>query len=48
MTMDHKDPILEAFLEEVVGGQTPPDLTARIMQSLAERAEQRLHATNSP
>ena len=34
---DHDDPILDAMLEEVLGGRTPPDLSARIMQSLAMR-----------
>jgi len=37
MTPDRDDPILDAMLEEVLGGRTPPDLTARIMQSLAIR-----------
>lgn len=37
MTPDREDPILDAMLEEVLGGRTPPDLSARIMQSLAIR-----------
>ena len=37
MTPDRDDPILDAMLEEVLGGRTPPDLSARIMQSLAIR-----------
>src|SRR5213082_659782 len=37
MTPDRDDPILDALLEEVLGGRTPPDLSARIMQSLAIR-----------
>ena len=35
-----KDPLLDALLSEVLGRQTPPDLTARIMKALeAHRAE---------
>ena len=34
---DRDDPILDSMLDEVLGGRTPPDLTARIMQSLAIR-----------
>ncbi len=30
---DERDPILDACLEEVLGGTTPPDLTPRIMQA---------------
>jgi hypothetical protein len=30
---DRDDPILDAFLAEVLGGQSPPDLSARILQS---------------
>lgn len=37
MTPEREDPILDAMLEEVLGGRTPPDLSARIMQSLALR-----------
>ena len=29
MTPDRDDPILDAMLEEVLGGRTPPDLSAR-------------------
>lgn len=36
MTSDH-DPILDAALDEVLGGQTPPDLTARILQAWESR-----------
>src|SRR4051812_11923407 len=32
------DPILDAALDEVLGGQTPPDLTLRILQALEQRA----------
>ena len=38
MTPDREDPLLDACLDEVLGGRRPPDLTARIMQALAERA----------
>ncbi len=37
MKRDSKDPILDGALEEVLGGRTPPDLTARIMQAWAAR-----------
>src|SRR5689334_2347319 len=37
MNPERDDPILDAMLEEVLGGRTPPDLSARIMQSLAIR-----------
>jgi len=30
---DDRDPILDACLDEILGGQTPPDLTPRIMQA---------------
>lgn len=36
---DRDDPILDAMLEEVLGGRKPPDLTARILQALAARAD---------
>ena len=32
-----KDPLLDALLSEVLGRQTPPDLTARIMKALEDR-----------
>ena len=35
--MDRDDPILEACLEEVLGGRTAPDLTARILAAMAAR-----------
>lgn len=38
MTEDRDDPIIDALLEEVLGGEAPPDLSARIMQSWATRA----------
>ncbi|HUE72986.1 MAG TPA: DUF1549 domain-containing protein [Pirellulaceae bacterium] len=31
-----RDPILDACLDEVLGGRRPPDLTARILRALAE------------
>ena len=34
---DRDDPILEAFLAEVLGGQRPPDHSARILQTWQER-----------
>lgn len=34
MNVDAKDRILDAGLEEVLGGHSPPDFTARIMQAL--------------
>jgi hypothetical protein len=37
MTPEREDPILDSMLEEVLGGRTPPDLSARIMQSLVVR-----------
>jgi hypothetical protein len=38
MNPDRDDPLLDACLDEVLGGRRPPDLTARIMQALAQRA----------
>lgn len=32
---DERDPILDACLDEILGGQTPPDLKPRIMQALS-------------
>ncbi len=37
MNSDHEDRILEAGLEEVLGGQYPPDLSAKILQALETR-----------
>lgn len=34
MKQEIEDRIMRAFLREVVGGETPPDLTARIVQSI--------------
>ena len=34
MTLDQDDPILDACLAEVLGGKTPPDLSARILHAL--------------
>lgn len=40
MKPDRDDPIIDAALEELLGGRTPPDLTARIMQAWAvQRSE---------
>ncbi len=36
MTPEHDDPILDACLDEVLGGRRPPDLTARILKALSE------------
>jgi len=33
-----KDRLVEAFLEEVVGGQNPPDLSQRVLEALAKRS----------
>jgi hypothetical protein len=35
MTPDRDDPILDACLDEVLGGRTPPDLSPQILQALA-------------
>ena len=32
---DHPDPLLDACLDELLGGQTPPDLTDRILRAAA-------------
>lgn len=34
---DHRDPLLDACLDEVLAGRRPPDLTARILQAWAAR-----------
>ena len=39
MTWEHKERIIEAGLEEVVGGQYPPDLSAKILQTLDIRRQ---------
>lgn len=36
MAPDQDDPILDAFLEELLAGRSPPDLTARILQRWAD------------
>ncbi|MCH5377660.1 MAG: DUF1549 domain-containing protein, partial [Planctomycetes bacterium] len=38
MISDQEDRILEAALEEVLGGQYPPDLSAKILQALESRS----------
>jgi hypothetical protein len=40
MTPDRDDPLLDAFLEELLGGQRPPNLSARILQAHAIRGSQ--------
>lgn len=35
--MNHEDPIIDPLLEELLGGNTPPDLTARVLARLSER-----------
>jgi hypothetical protein len=37
MTPDRDDPIIDSSLEELLGGRTPPDLTARILQAWAAK-----------
>lgn len=37
MTTDGKDILLESLLGETLGGESPPDLTGRILAALAER-----------
>jgi hypothetical protein len=37
MSTDHDDPLLDACLDEVLAGRTPPDLTARIMRVASAR-----------
>jgi hypothetical protein len=39
MTPDRDEPLLDGCLDEVLGGRTPPDLTARIMQAWAMRRQ---------
>jgi len=37
MNPERDDTLLDACLDEVLGGRTPPDLTARIVQAHAAR-----------
>jgi Protein of unknown function (DUF1549)/Protein of unknown function (DUF1553) len=37
MNQDRDDSVLDACLEEILGGRTPPDLTARILEAIAAR-----------
>src|SRR4051812_34675717 len=37
MAMEENDPVLDSWLEEVLAGRAPPDLTERIMQVWSER-----------
>lgn len=39
MTPDRDDYLLDGCLDEVLGGRTPPDLTARVMQAWAMRRQ---------
>jgi hypothetical protein len=39
MTSEHRDRIVKTFLEEIVGGNTPPDLTDQILRQLELRAQ---------
>ncbi|MEQ8785932.1 MAG: DUF1549 domain-containing protein [Pirellulaceae bacterium] len=41
MTDDREDPLLDAFLEEVLGDVKPPDLSARILHAWSVRSSQR-------
>ena len=36
MTPDREDPIIDALLEETLGGAAPPDLSGRILQTWSE------------
>ncbi|MCA9210832.1 MAG: DUF1549 domain-containing protein, partial [Planctomycetales bacterium] len=36
MSQDFKDQILESFLRETLGNESPPDLTARVLKAMAE------------
>lgn len=38
MTMDPKDVLLESCLDEVLGGQTPPDLSGKILRAWSVRS----------
>src|SRR5687768_5882712 len=44
MNPDRDDPVLDACLDEVLGGRTPPDLTERILAAWNARNEQRAAA----
>lgn len=44
--MPHSDPILEAFLTESFGDQSPPDLKDRILSALAEKSSKSNGVTN--
>src|SRR5439155_27009706 len=37
MDFEENDPLLDALLDEVLAGRTPPDLTARVLQAYAAR-----------
>ena len=40
MNQDRDDSVLEACLDEVLGGRVPPDLTARILEAWAAQASE--------
>jgi len=44
MSDDERDPIIDSLLEEVLGGQQPPDLTEQILSAL--RAQSELDSTS--
>jgi hypothetical protein len=48
MNADYEDRILEAGLEEVLGGQYPPDLSAKILQAIENRQAAPPRALVSP
>jgi hypothetical protein len=48
MNADYEDRILEAGLEEVLGGQYPPDLSAKILQAIENRQAVPPRASVSP
>ncbi|WP_425614190.1 DUF1549 domain-containing protein [Anatilimnocola sp. NA78] len=45
MTPDRDERLLDGCLDEVLGGRTPPDLTARIMQAWAMRRQMGVEGT---
>src|SRR5437762_2237190 len=48
MAFDSDDPVLDACLDEVLAGRTPPDLTARILQAWAARPQAEQSAADKP
>jgi len=47
MTPDHNDPVLDAFLDEAVGGRTPPDLSPQILAAWAAQGRTRFASTET-